>query len=169
MTDPVCGALTHKRTPCQNTLVTGCGLCPVHASQLRAANTPFKHIAKPRRKKSHSSNSSSQDGFPRQQYLAHALLQEGFLCNLPVPQHHALSDASPADDSHILDILKADPIVVSPVTPKTADSVRHPLFHDDEQPLVDVHPAHDNDLQPPPDPFLLEVDLPIDLAVPKFD
>lgn len=48
---PVCGALTRAGTQCQNTLVTGCGRCPVHASQLRASKPALKPAARPRRKK----------------------------------------------------------------------------------------------------------------------
>lgn len=47
---PVCGAITRQGSACQNTLVTGCGRCPVHAAQLRVG----KAIAKS--KKTHSSS-----------------------------------------------------------------------------------------------------------------
>lgn len=38
----VCGAATRAGGLCQNTLVTGCGRCPVHASQLRASKALVK-------------------------------------------------------------------------------------------------------------------------------
>lgn len=64
---PVCGAVTRKGSLCQNTLVTGCGRCPVHASQLRLAHVagkPTPHSMKKTYSKRMSS--SIRDGLHRE-------------------------------------------------------------------------------------------------------
>lgn len=158
----VCGALTRSGTACQNTLVTGCGRCPVHAAHLRAAHNGFKQRFKNRRKKSfsqstYSTTSLSLDHFMfsnstnnRMYNQSHQSLESLPLVYQHVDQTQNLSTMiSPQQQtfptcSTYTNVFKDDDISIgTPVTPNAEidDDVHH-LYCDNLQTDADPEPSH---------------------------
>lgn len=171
---PVCGAPTRAGTLCQNTLVTGCGRCPVHASQLRASKAALKPAPRPRRKKS-TKTTDLLDPFP-----SHSQPTDNVLVTTPDPIrplafqdphdpsalsddafHHLTTPIQSFDaTAHFHTPLQGIPVflrdgqldvrrksVSSPVTPNTPEQRFEDLYQD--QPLSPLAP--DDDSNPPED------------------